>query len=349
MSLPVPVVGEDPGEDWATNIDACLGAIDSHNHSSGQGVQITPNGLNINTDLPINDNNITTVRSVRFSSQVSPINGVADLGCLYESGVDLYYNDGAGNQIRVTQSGSVSGSAGTITGLPSGTASAAYAGGAFTFQAATNTPAALNVGPTTIAQAVANGKGVTISPSVSQAANYNLTLPVALPISTSFINLDASGNMGTVATTGTGTAVLATSPTIITPTISSGTIATPTISTPVFTGVPTGTITSGAFSPTSTWTYVSGGTVTITITSATHYYYRIGNIVTAVGVIASSFGVPSGSFVYNLIIAIPLATTSLVPVGATASGNTAIIAGTLATSSGPGTFSVTYRYTYIIN
>lgn len=201
MSLPTPIVGVDPGPDWATNYNACMSAIDSHNHSAGQGVQINPNGLNINADLPMNINNLITTRSLRFTP--STVNGAADLGCLYESGVDLFYVDGSGNQIRITQSGSLAGAAGTITGLPSGTASASFAAGTFTFQSATNTPAAMNVGSVKVTQIVANGKGVTISAAGAQAADYNLALPVALPGATSFVTLDGSGNIGaTIATAG---------------------------------------------------------------------------------------------------------------------------------------------------
>lgn len=195
MNMPVPTVGEDPGPDWATNLDACLSIIDSHNHTSGQGVPITPQGLNINADLPLNGNNLITARSLRFSPQSGVINGASDLGALYENGVDLYYVDGAGNQVRITQGGSVTGATGTITGLPSGTASAAFAGGTFTFQSATNTPAAMNFGPVTLGQAVASGKNVTISASGSQPANYNFTLPLALPSTSSALLSDASGNM----------------------------------------------------------------------------------------------------------------------------------------------------------
>lgn len=195
MMMPVPVVGTDPGPDWSTNLNACLSIIDSHNHTAGQGVPITPQGISINADLPMNGNNLITARSVRFSPQSGTINGATDLGCLYENGVDLYYIDGAGNQVRITQGGSVTGATGTITGLPSGTASAAFAGNTFTFQSATNTPAAMNFGPITLGQAVAGGKNVTISASVSQAANYALTLPAALPVVQSVVSVDTAGNL----------------------------------------------------------------------------------------------------------------------------------------------------------
>lgn len=196
MNLPVPTVSEDPGPDWASNLNACLAAIDSHNHSSGQGVSITPDGININADFSLNNFNVTTTRSLRFTPQSGSITDPADLGCLYENGVDLYYVDGAGNQVRITQGGSVTGSSGTITGLPSGTASASFSAGTFTFQSATNTPAAMNFGPTTIGQNVVSGFGVTVSANASQASNYALSFPVALPASTKFATIDSSGNIG---------------------------------------------------------------------------------------------------------------------------------------------------------
>lgn len=204
MNMPVPTVAVDPGPDWATNVDASLSIVDSHDHTPGKGVQITPNGININADLPMSNNNLTTVRSVRFFPQGSPLALPADLGCLYESGVDLFYNDGSGNQVRITQSGAVSGASGTITGLPSGTASASFAGTTFAFQSATNTPASMNVGPVDIRQAVANGKGVTISANGAQPANFNLFLPTALPPDTqSSLVSDTSGNMSFVRFVGT--------------------------------------------------------------------------------------------------------------------------------------------------
>ncbi len=196
MSLPVPVVGTDPGPDWANNVNSCLSIIDGHNHTAGSGVPITPAAININTDLPLNGNNLTSIRTARFSPQSSTPSLPADLGCLYEGGVDLYYIDGAGNNIRLTQSGSPSGATGTITGLPSGTASASFAASTFTFQSATSTPANMNVGPVTIGNNVPSSFGVTIAPNIGIGANYNLFLPVALPASgAQALSVDSSGNI----------------------------------------------------------------------------------------------------------------------------------------------------------
>lgn len=200
MKLPVPTAGQDPGPDWATNMVACLGAtggaIDGHDHTTNKGVPITPAGLNVNADLPLNGNNLTLARTVRFSSQgVAIPSSSPDVGCAYEVLGELYYNDAAGNQVQITKNGSVTGSTGTITGLPSGTASASFAAGTFTFDSATNTPATMAVGPLVIGAASVNPKTVTLGPSGSQAANYSLVFPTALPASQSAVVSDASGNL----------------------------------------------------------------------------------------------------------------------------------------------------------
>lgn len=195
MNLPIPVVGEDPGPDWANNINACLNAIDSHNHSSGQGVQINPAGLNINSDLTMGSNNLTNIRSSRYTAQTAPLSAGADVDCVYVSGVDLWYNDGNGNQVRLTAGGNPAGGAGSITGLPSGTASVSFSAATYTFQSATNTLATMNVGPLNIGTTAVNSFKVTVQPNSAIAANYNLTLPAALPASTSFVSVTSAGQL----------------------------------------------------------------------------------------------------------------------------------------------------------
>ncbi len=288
MNLPIPTVSQDPGPDWANNIDACLFGIDSHNHANGQGVPISPSGMDINADLPFNGNNLTTARSIQFTAQGSPL---VDLDSVYVSGVDLYYTDGSGNQVRITQGGSVTGSTGTITGLPSGTASASFAAGTFTFQSATNTPATMAVGPLVIGAQIASPKTVTLGASASQPANYNMTLPLALPGSTSIFDVDSAGNMGYASTTGSGNVVLSDSPTFsgtITfpgtidggPSIISPTILSPNINDAQFFGTTTGTIAAASYTP----SVGSGGAGTGQAGTANSFTYtRINNEITVYG------------------------------------------------------------------
>jgi hypothetical protein len=204
MGLIVPTVASEPGPEWAQDINASLSTIDQHNHSAGQGVQIQPNGLNINADLPFNSNNATILRSVRFAPQVATLNLSTDIGCLYVVNNELYYNDvTGGHMIQVTLNGSVNAGAGSITGLPSGTASASYSAGTFVFQSATSTSANIDGGSYVFRNNTAGSNGVTVNPPASIPSNYGLFLPT-IPGTQSFLTLDASGNIAPYASISQG-------------------------------------------------------------------------------------------------------------------------------------------------
>jgi len=198
MNLPVPVVGVDPGPDWATQINNCMALIDSHTHATGSGVQINPSGIDINADLSFAGNNLTLVRSTRFQNQTSTLSGVADLNCAYSSGTggDLYYNDGSGNKIRITQSGSIVGTTGSIGGLVS-PASATYvpANQTFVWQSAANTAANLDCGSVILRNITVSSYGLTLAPPSSLALNYTITLPTIPAVSNNFLTMDTSGNI----------------------------------------------------------------------------------------------------------------------------------------------------------
>lgn len=195
MGLLVPSIGVEIGPNWAQDINSSLALIDQHQHSPGNGVAISPDGMNINADLPFNDFNLSLVRSVNFSVQGSPLALPGDLGCLYVSGVDLYYNDENGNQIRMTASGGVAGTPGSIGSLTA-PASVTYVSAtpAFVFQSDVNTSADLDGGSLTIRENVAGAKGIKLSSPVSLANDYTLTLPGALPASgTKFLQVSNTG------------------------------------------------------------------------------------------------------------------------------------------------------------
>lgn len=199
MSLPVPVVGNEPGPTYASDINQCMTTIDAHNHSTGSGVPITPSGITISSDLPFGGNNATLLRSVRFSSQSSVLVAAADVGCLYESGADLYFNDGNGTSIRITQSGGVVGTPGSISGLAS-PASATYVSGTKTFvwQSDVNTPANMDFGSIILRNISASSNGMTLNPPAAMGSNFAITFPT-LPGSQSFMTLDAAGALATPA------------------------------------------------------------------------------------------------------------------------------------------------------
>jgi hypothetical protein len=196
MSLTVPVVGTTNAPDYGLNINTCFDILDQHDHTPGNGVPVTPDGIDITTDLSMQDHNLLDVRSVRFEIQPTPIAGPSDLAALSVSGVDLYYRDASGNSIRITQGGSVVGTPGSITGLVA-PATASYSTGlsSFIWQSAVNTSAAMDSGPLTVRNLVAASNGITITPPVSLPTSYTLTLPSANPITTGILRVDPSGNI----------------------------------------------------------------------------------------------------------------------------------------------------------
>lgn len=197
LTLPTPTVT--PGALYATENNDAFTIIDLHNHTAGLGVPIPVAGLSINGDLPINGNNLTLIRSARLQAQASPLSSGSDLACLYNSGGDLYYNDAAGNQIRITLGGAVdvSGS-GNISGMGATTASVSYDSGttAFSFFSNTNQFAEVKIGPLQISDTPASVHGITIVSPSSLASAYQLTLFTGLPASKKIVTVDNSGNFG---------------------------------------------------------------------------------------------------------------------------------------------------------
>jgi hypothetical protein len=203
MSMPIPTVGVTKGPTYATDINSSLLILDSHNHTPGSGVQITPSGLNINSDLSMANNNLTNIRTTRFSSSMVPITSASpDISALYSVLGDLYYNDASGHQIQMTSGGSVAGSSGTITGLPSGTASASYVslGGTFKFNQTSSLAANIDAGTYVLrypgSYPTPTGNYIAFQAPSSLSTGYALTYPATLPSATGYwMTSDTSGAM----------------------------------------------------------------------------------------------------------------------------------------------------------
>lgn len=196
MNLPIPTVGVTTGPQWATDLNVSLSLIDSHNHSAGQGIPITPDGMNISSDLPFNNNNLITARSLRLFEQTAALGLATDKRCLYAVIDDLFYNDGLGNQIRITQGGQVVGPPGTITGLvPPASAAYVAANSTFVWQSNVNTSARMDCSSLLIRSLTAGSNAVTLQSPNPVPSNYSLTLPT-VPASKKIMTLDASGQMG---------------------------------------------------------------------------------------------------------------------------------------------------------
>lgn len=198
MGLTVPSVSNDPGPDWATEINNSLSIIDAHNHALGSGVQINPDGININSDLTFNTtNNAINLRSVRFVNQGSPISDPTDIGCLYEAAGELYYNDASANQVQLTSGGLVNA---TASGISSGTASASFISSILVVKSATSTPGSIDAATLIVrypgSYPTPSGNYIAIEAPSSLSTGYAFTLPAAPPLaSNTILVMDTAGTV----------------------------------------------------------------------------------------------------------------------------------------------------------
>lgn len=195
MNLPSPVPGVDPGPDYANQQFNAMGIIDGHNHSSGSGVQISPNGLNINLALPFQNNPATGLQACIFNEQSS----YATINSLWV-GIDgnLYFNDGAADpSIQITAGGAVNA---TSSGISSGSATASFSSSVLVVNQAANTPTSIQAGSYLMGQTGVSGSNflTLVPPSSLSGGSYSLTLP-AVPVATNFVSIDSSGNIAAYA------------------------------------------------------------------------------------------------------------------------------------------------------
>lgn len=192
MGLTEPIVSQTTGTAYATYINQSLTLIDRHDHTPGNGVQITPAGLNINSTVDFKNNSAINLTSTNFVLQ--SIDPVLAQTLYVKDGSetiplpDLWYYDG-NTHIQITSNGQT---ATTLANLPG----ESYSSGTFTWRQGTGstTPAQFDIGSIVIRPTTA-GAATGVSLVAPSAANYQLTFPTALPGSTSLMALDASGNI----------------------------------------------------------------------------------------------------------------------------------------------------------
>jgi hypothetical protein len=192
ISLVLPTIGIDSGLIWEQSFNANMTNLDNHDHSSGKGLQIQPNGMLISSDLAFLSNNATQLRSTRFISQVSVLAGAQDVACLYVVGNELYYNDyTGGNHVQITLNGNVNA---TSSGISSGTATAAFSSGVLLVKGSSTTAASVEM-----LSCILTNSGNLTNLLTLQAPTLSSSLLQTLPLTpgaTSFMTMDASGNMG---------------------------------------------------------------------------------------------------------------------------------------------------------
>lgn len=198
LGLTLPTLNGDRGVwDSPWNDNGTL--LDLHDHSTGKGVKVTPTGLNLNADLTFAGNAATNLKGVVFTAQVAAPASLA----VYVKSNDLYFKDGAANEVRLTASGAINiATTGGIAGdYIAASASVYYDSAAKTYRFLSAAPLPnvwqyLGTGGVDLYE---QGSGILtrvrlISPG-ALAASYVVTFPAALPGSTLLTQVSSTGVM----------------------------------------------------------------------------------------------------------------------------------------------------------
>jgi len=198
MNLDLPIVGPGgtPGPEYGTLNNAALTVIDGHDHSPGSGALIKTAGLQVDADLSFRSFNATVMRTAKFDDQVAAL-GVGDVRAVYVVAGDLYYNNGAGANVRITDGTSIN--AASIGGIGgdygTSTANVSYSDTTktFTFTQDSGIAAHVAVGDVIIFEPVISANGITLQSPSALAGAYAITLPTGLPGTTQLLEMTAAG------------------------------------------------------------------------------------------------------------------------------------------------------------
>ena len=114
LGLTLPTVSVTLGPLWATEVNAALTTIDSHDHSSGKGQQVPTSGLAINADLTFATYRAINVKSIKYTLQGSTLTGSNNANSTYSVNGDLYFTNNSGSAVQITSGGSIISSAGAM-------------------------------------------------------------------------------------------------------------------------------------------------------------------------------------------------------------------------------------------
>lgn len=262
MNLTLPVVSTTPGPTWANEINDALTTIGNHNHTPGNGALVPVAGLDINANLSFLGSSgafsAVDLVSTRYTNQAS----LGAERAIYAIGDNLYWNTTGGVAVQITNGLNVQAAQGNITGLAA-PASVTFAGSAYTFAQAVNTPAILDAGTVRIRD-LSVGSGSIDLTSPSSSANYTLTFPATAPTQPRLLGWSSSGLMNNVASDGSltlGATTIGIAPSgVLTASINDLAVTTAKIA--------DGAVTAGKLTAVNTAQTTGSGNLTITGTSS---------------------------------------------------------------------------------
>jgi hypothetical protein len=205
MGLVLPTENSDAGT-WDATINTALTRVASHDHSSGLGVKVKTNGLDINADLTFSSAGVfyaaKDVKTVDFQPQAASAM-TAYAGNLFVNSTDsnnLYFRTQSGTNVRITNGTSldITASGGIAGDYISTGAEVAFSdsGKEYTFKQKDpdNFWAAMRSGPLRIAELdTTDSVYVEVIAPAALGSSYTITLPTAAPAATSVVQMSNSG------------------------------------------------------------------------------------------------------------------------------------------------------------
>lgn len=202
---PTPTVSVTAGPAYAQQINTLLASLLAVVES-----KVTPGGFAMSSDLTFRSADgsawygPTNQKYSRFADQSALLPAATYPGALYTYLGELYYNDSAGNQVKVTNGGLVSAAAGNITGAGYG------AGGkevnwddanlTYRMRSGTATDSFADVSLDDLLLNDGSGNFVRVT-AQAMGADYTLTLPAAVPASNNtMVQMSTGGTLSASAT-----------------------------------------------------------------------------------------------------------------------------------------------------
>lgn len=107
MNLTLPTVSVTLGPTWASELNTALETVEAHDHTSGKGARITTAALDIDADLDVNLFKLINATSAQFDNLGAALSGPTNAGSINVAGGNLYFTNGSGVAVQITDGGSV--------------------------------------------------------------------------------------------------------------------------------------------------------------------------------------------------------------------------------------------------
>jgi len=176
LDLPTPTVTLGP--QYATDNNTAFTLVDEHDHTSGKGVAVPSSGLNINANLSFGGFKPFELLATQFNSQGATLVGAGNINSVYVTGGNLYFTNGSGNAVQLTDGGSLVSTPATFSTLEITSINSNLtisAGATFVFIATDTSGGAIQI-DLPLAANVANGRVYAIKDSAGDANANPITV-----------------------------------------------------------------------------------------------------------------------------------------------------------------------------